>query len=319
VTPHLAYASIVALFFSISLQAFAEDPEEGTPPPSRPVKIQKAILIGHNVTPTTETVKAGVFTLGNYAVGVGLTDHWFIATSPWIWVSYNTANAHIKWSTEINKNSKFALFGSYFHSYASSPLVQEIGGSKVGTRPGGPPPTIGGVGPHATAATVIYGGLNRYQWESASIHILYSYDFLWWWTSYFNLHYGYFWNDDFAYSIRMDPGKDSLRGQVDLTTLHTIKLSDSGFHFNLEAGLLGANYNYPYLQLGTSLAFISRLWLIQAGASATMQVDESGLATGWEPGRYDSRTHISASKHKLYYYRYLQTAVHPEIQLQFFF
>lgn len=318
-SPHLARTFLFALIFSISIQAFAEDYEEGPPPPPKPVKKQRAILIGHNVTPTTETVGAGVFTVGNYAVGVGLSDHLFIASSPWIWVSYNTANFHFKWNADINANSKFAVMGSYFHSYSSSPLVPEIGGSKVGTRPGGPPPTVGGIGTHAAAGQVIYGGLNRYQWESASIHLLYSYTFLPWWTSYFNLHYGYFWNDDFAYSIRMDPGNDTIRGQVDATTLSALKLGETGFLINLEAGLLGANYNYPYLQLGTSLAFMSRLWLIQAGASATMQADEAGLTTGWLPGRYDSRLHVSSSKNKLYYYRYLQTAVHPEIQLQFFF
>ena len=51
-----------------------------------------SILIGHNVTPTTDMLKSGVTTVGTYAMAYGFSDSFFIATSPWIWGSYNTAN-----------------------------------------------------------------------------------------------------------------------------------------------------------------------------------------------------------------------------------
>lgn len=277
-----------------------------------------SILIGHNVTPTTDMLKSGVVTVGTYAVGYGLSDSFFVATSPWIWGSYNTANVHLKWGQRISNSSRISLFASYFESYESTPFLRNAGtlnGNPGGTRPGrgGPntPPSSGSGG------TTIYTALERYQWKSASAHALYSYDTDSGKTFYFNLHYAYFWNDDFPYSIRMDPGDDKIRNQVDFTTLTKIPMSDEWL-FLFEFGGLGLNYLYPYMQAGASIAYKSPSWLVQLGASYTAQFAELNKSTAWSPGRYDSRAHTTENG-QTYYFRYLQTALHPEIQIQFFF
>ncbi|MEN0060285.1 MAG: hypothetical protein AAGB31_15710 [Bdellovibrio sp.] len=279
-----------------------------------------AIFIGHNVTPTTDTLAAGEWTVGTYAVGVGLTDSLFIATSPWIGLSYNTANVHLKWADDFSADSRWGVFLSYFESYDSEPFLRGVTGSNFDSRPdrnnGGRPPGSGGLG---GLATTTYVALSRYQWKSGSVHALYSKH----WDSgdvlYFNLHYAYFWDDEFPYSIRMDPGSDDIRDQVDLTALAKIRLGASDFYWNFEAGGLGLNYIYPYLQVGSSLAYASSSWLVQVGASYTVRFSEAGQASGWRPGRYDTRQHYSETEEEYYYYRYLQTALHPEIQLQYFF
>ena len=284
-----------------------------------------AILIGHNVTPSTDTLKAGVWTVGNYAVALGLTDNWFIATSPWIWVSYNTANFILKWSKPVSAKSRIAIFADYFHSYNSTPLYTEATGSasicKDGsaqcstTQPGRP----GQQTTTTTITTVTFGGLNRYQWENFNLHFLYSQTWNDYMVTYFNVMYSYFWNDDLPYSIRMDPGTDNIRGQLNTTTLTEFRFGKSDFYFGFELGVLGDNYLYPYMQLGTSFAYISHNWMLQLGASYTAQWRELMYQSAWSPGRYDSREHISKSENQPYYYRYLQTAMHPEIQIQYFF
>lgn len=290
---------------------------------------RKAILIGHNVTPTTEIPLKHSWTVGTYALGFSATENLFIATSPWIWVSYNTANVHLKYSRAMTSNFRIAIFGSYFESFNSTPFITEAGGNPLGDVPTGTPPPGGGgrrrifrlksdVNAQATVTTYTEQ-TNRYQWRSASAHFLASYDVGSRVTFYGNVHYGYFWNDDFPYSIRMDPGRDSIRGQIDVTTLTQIKIGDSDFHLLGELGALGVNYLQPYLQVGGSLAYLSDNWLIQLGASATLTFSEVFTSEGWMPGRYDGRPHYSESENRTYYYRYLQTALHPEIQLQYFF
>jgi hypothetical protein len=301
----------------LSLQSFALE-EELQLETEKPEK--KSFLIGHNMTPTTEIPKPGVWTVGNYALAVGVSDHLFVATSPWIWVSYNTANIHFKWTKATSENSRFGFFASYFESYDSSPLIGEIGGSQVSKRPGSLPPA----GPPAFAplATTTVGGYKattRYQWKSASLHSLYNYKFDSGTTTYLSLKYSYFWNDDFPYSIRMDPGRDDIRGQWDFTTLTNVPISNSDFSWNLEFGGLGLNYKAPYCHMGLSLGYASQSWLVTLGASYTAQFRELNQQSAWVPGRYDGRAHISQIDGATYYFRYLQTAMHPEVQVQYFF
>lgn len=283
---------------------------------------RKAILIGHNVTPTTDIPPPGVWTVGTYAVGVSPTKNLFIASSPWIWSTYNTANIHVKWTDQISRNLHYSLFASYFESFNSTPFITEANGS---TRPIGTNPFPGGGGRHfrrpsiAATANETVLQTNRYQWQSASLHLLTGYAFGDRASFYTNVHYGYFWNDDFPYSIRMDPGRDSIRGQIDVTTLTQIRLGSSAMHWLFELGGLGLNYEAPYLQVGTSLAYQGRTWLLQAGASATMQFSEAIYQSGWTPGRYDDREHWSKSENRSYWFRYLQTALHPEVQVQYYF
>lgn len=277
----------------------------------------KAIFIGHNVTPTTETLSQGAGTVGNYALAYGITDTLFIATSPWIWASYNTANVHLKWAGNVSEASRLGLFLSYFESFESQPFLKSAGtinggGTRPG-RPGGGGPAGGGGG----TSTTIYTAQERYQWQSASAHGLYSYETANHTHYYFNFHYAYFWNDDFPYSIRMDPGTDTIRHQIDFTMLTQVPLNDE-WNILFEFGGLGLNYLYPYMQMGASIAYKNASWLFQLGASYTGQFAELNKSTAWEIGRYDTRTHTTESGQE-YYFRYLQTAVHPEIQIQYFF
>jgi len=283
-------------------------------------------LIGHNMTPTTDPLRRGDWMFGTYALAYGITDDLFIATSPWIWVSYNTANVHLKWIPYNRGRTRFGFFLSYFESFDSTPLDSPIGGSSSVCNSncgGAPSPSNPGHHHFQPLDTIVIGnepvaiGLNRYQWKSSSLHALYSYDFDIAMT-YLSLKLSYFWNDDLPYSIRMDPGDDAIRGQVDFTQLTEFSLGDSHWKWAYECGVLGANYLYPYFHTGTSIAYARPSWLLQLGASYTIQFQEMFQASGWYPGRFDSRLHQTQDG-QAYYFRYLQTALHPEVQLQFYF
>ncbi|MGZ3727266.1 MAG: hypothetical protein ACXVBD_15790, partial [Pseudobdellovibrio sp.] len=68
------------------------------------------LYIGHNLTPSTDILAPHTYTIGTYAAGFGLTENLFIATSPWIWYSYNTTNIHLKYSQVISPQSTVGFF-----------------------------------------------------------------------------------------------------------------------------------------------------------------------------------------------------------------
>lgn len=276
------------------------------------LRITEALFIGHNLTPSTEVAGKYKVTLGNYALGFGLTENILVAISPWILYSYNTTNFHVKYSKPISARSTGGVFFSYFDSYNSESLMgQAPYGS--GTSPVNSP--FSSALPDASSITP---GTNRYQWTSYSAHGLFSYIYADGITQYFNLKYSYFLNDEMPYSLRMDPGEDSIRDQVDISTLMKIPLEQK-VSLALESGVLGANYKNPYAHFGASLVVQKPEWLIQFGASYTAPLNELGQSSSLQIGRMDQRLHYSSIANQYYRERYLQVAVHPEIQIQFNF
>ena len=271
----------------------------------------EAVFIGHNLTPSTDVAGKYKVTLGNYAAGFGLTENLFVATSPWILYSYNTMNIHLKYSQVLSPKTTAGLFASYFDSYNSESLM---GSAPYGSSPGYTPFAADGL----PSASSITPGTNRYQWTSYSVHGLYSYRYDSGSTQYFNLKYSYFVNDEMPYSLRMDPGDDSIRDQIDVSTLVKMPVEDE-VSVALEGGLLGANYKSPFAHIGASFVFQKPQWLIQVGASYTAPLNEIGRPSSFEVGRMDKRVHYSQIAGQYYTERYLQVAVHPEIQLQFNF
>jgi hypothetical protein len=273
----------------------------------RPAQVQNAqIFIGHNLTPSTEVLTKGAVTAGNYAVGYGVTENILLATSPWIWTTYNTTNLHLKYSQIISPQSTAGFLVSYFDSFGSGDLIDS---SYNNSMPGA------FALPSASELPI---GTNRYQWTNYSASGLYSYRYEGGNTQYLNLKYSYFVNDDRPYSLRMDPGDDGIRDQVDVSTLLKIPVED-GASISLEGGVIGVNFVEPYAHMGASVGFQNKGWLVQVGASYTVPVSLLGTADGMDVGRMDQRIHYSEIAKRYYTERYLQIAVHPEVQIQYSF
>lgn len=301
-------------------------PQQKRKPASLEVSTQlkshtKSFFIGHNLTPATEIPQKGTWTVGSYAVGYALTDEILVATSPWIYVSYNTNNVHMKYSHMLTPKSDIGFFASYFDSNDSTNLMNANPSSpNVPTGPGGFAVPGGGPGSTSstTTTTTVSSGMNRYQWHSYSLSGLYSYRWSEATTEYFNLKYSYYFNDEMPYSLRMDPGDDSIRDQWDASTLWRFS-ADRHVCFDVELGVLGMNYVKPFAHSGLSIGYQGENWMLQLGGSYTLALEELGSSSALQVGRYDQRVHYSESTKQYYTERYLQVAVHPEIQLQYSF
>lgn len=244
----------------------------------------KSIFIGHNATPTTYALPAHTITIGNYGVGYSPSDTTLIATSPWIWTSYNTANIVGKWAKPVSDRWRIGAFAAYFRSVEDRPLIKD-------------------------------GALQRYQFETAALQALASYQ--WHRTIvHAGLKYSYFINDDRPYSLRMDPGDESIRDQLDLTMLVEQKISEK-MRLNFEFGILALTALRPYGHVGISWCVLLDSWLLQLGASYTAQWASVGTDQFWTPGTGNNRWK-SNSDGQLYT-GYMVTALHPEIQIQYFF
>ncbi len=102
---------LFASAFAWSAESALENKEDSFQP------INDRFLSGHNLTPTSYTLRKGEVALGYYVVGVGITDQWTLATSPWMDVVYNMPMVDSKYSW--NGGSVFqqmAVEGMYFHS-----------------------------------------------------------------------------------------------------------------------------------------------------------------------------------------------------------
>lgn len=267
-----------------------------------------SIEIGHNATPTTWMMPKNTWTVGPYGVAYQAAEDLMIATSPWLWYSYNTANLNLKWVKRISSGLRVGVFSSYFESYESRPFIHcedkwRCDGTLIVSNG-----KVYGTG---------YGRyVDRYQFQALTNQALLSFD-----ASRFTitsaLKYSYFFNDDKPYSLRPDPGTDKIRGQIDLTFLVEKPLANH-VQLNVEFGSLGLNDLEPYLHLGSSVSVIFSRWLVQLGGSLTTRFSSIGTDEFWDPGAFEQRVHTS-KEGQLYNGRYLVMGLHPEIQVQYFF
>lgn len=263
-------------------------------------------FIGHNLTASTEAPKKSQWTVGNYAVGYALTDELMMATSPWILTSYNSHNYHLKWTKPISSSERMGVFLSYFESINTTPFMSVQKGT---------PQVLA----NGTAVQQDYFKLNRYQWKSVSTNFLYSVEKENNESVFLNFKYSYYINDEYPFSLRMDPGDEKRRGQVDVSSLFKWNEPKENFSWAFELGVLGLNYVSPFLHTGVSAMFYDDNWSMQVGASFTAMFNELLSARAYQVGRLDERSHYSSSENQYYTYRYYQSAVHPEIQIQYSF
>lgn len=281
----------------------------------------KAIFLGHNVSPSSYSLRAGHFSAGNFGIAAGITDQVTLATSPWLWSSYEAANIHMKWITERSKGSRVGAMVSYFETFGDQPFLKCVGDWE------------GYLCPNQTAELVeerrqanpmgyrfmeaISALPTRYQFQAVATHFLYGVDDGRQ-TYHFNLKFSYFFNDDRAYSIRIDPGSNEIRGQVDATVLIEHR-ANRKLRFGFETGFLGLNAVVPSGHLGLSTSWMSEFWLFQFGASMTWRLPNTGPRMVEELGASDTGFHTAKDGQFYYGGRYHQSSIHPELQLQYFF
>lgn len=232
---------VVLLALMISLNASADTGESrigrSSFPSATPAK--KSVLFGHNLAVTTQTLKKGSLTFGNFAAGIGVTDNLTIATSPWLLNSYNMysliGRARWQWSQNIDLGWQVA----YFKTDTFYPNIYQMEAI-------------------SNWWTVGYQPSKRY---SLSV----------------SLHHAFFMDETIPFSLRQEPFTDEPY-QFSLSTLQTVSVMEN-YGLGIEAGVLGLNYKYPYAHLGISAHFQWPSWLVQLGVSASAIISSLDVYT----------------------------------------
>jgi hypothetical protein len=122
-----------------------------------------------------------------------------------------------------------------------------------------------------------------------------------------SLNYMYFWDEGAPFSLRREPYNNDAY-QLSISTLHQFFITKHLMN-QLEVGVLGLNYLFPYLQLGASVVFLYDPVSIQLGFS-----------TSWLPSwDWNNIPSASPSKPTLGGENTDLISLHPEIQLQYWF
>jgi hypothetical protein len=270
---YLGFSTFFSFNFVFSQLVYAAVDEKVLDNDSRP-RLQRTMesptAFGHNLTPTSYVLPKNHFTVGAYAIAYGITDRLQVSTSPWIDLLYNMPALNVKYAFDGNEIfQQITVDGNLFKTFKF--------------------------------------GENKNTQESFMGRVIGSHRF----SENYTLHtvggYQYFWNDERPFSLRLKPG-NSDRFTLSLSTLHEFRLIDHlGFFF--EAGLLGLNYNKPYLHLGVS-SFVYWDWgLIQLGISQSSSLGK--MPDEKYPG-LDQNAHGTI-------FSGVDTVIHPEIQIQFYF
>jgi hypothetical protein len=198
---------------------------------------KKSILFGHNLTPTTYTLKKGTMTAGNFMAGGGITDQFMLATSPWLYVSYNMPNIGARYRVPLNNFVRQGVLqAAYFKTSRFYPDQYQM------------------------EALSLTGAVDKVLTPFYVITL--SYNFM------------YFYDETLPFSLRQEPHNNEP-WQNSVTSLHELSVNDQlGVLF--EFGLLGVNFPKPYLHFGASIHYLWSSVLLQGGFSLT-SISESGV------------------------------------------
>ena len=246
--------------------------------------------VGHNVSTTTVTLPKNEISVGTMFVGFGVTDNWLLGISPFVLSTYQMYNVASRWAWTIDQDrillgvEYFKTFGDEsdtdrrWQDYCDATLVSSSGAKNCHPE-----------------------GFNTFKMEAWDIKLTYGRQILSDYRLNVTASYYYYIDDERPFSLRMDP-QNNDRYAANLTSLHELRFSRN-FYLNLEGGVWGMNYQYPYLHYGGTLNFQSdnRKGLIAFGASVT-QSPSFPVAKAKKFYNYDSRQ-----------------SVHPEMQLQYYF
>ncbi|MCB0422442.1 MAG: hypothetical protein KDD61_15690 [Bdellovibrionales bacterium] len=192
-------------------------------------KSKKPIIFGHNLGVTTQTLNRGDVTLGNFVAGVGVTDNFTIATSPWLLNSYNMYSLVSRYRYAIQDNLSLGWQMVYFKTDTFYPNIYQM---------------------EAISNSVTLG---------FQINPIYQFNL--------TVNHSFFWDETIPYSLRLEPFTDDPY-QFSISTLQVIEILEN-YGASIELGVLGANYKYPYAHAGLSIHYMTTSWLMQFGISAS--------------------------------------------------
>lgn len=245
--------------------------------------------IGHNLSPSGKTLRQRQVSIGTFYVGVGLTDHWTLGFSPFVWSTYKMQHFGTRYSMDWKAGHRFIVSGDYFKTFGPESSSDRFWREACAN--------------HWYERDCARGrypwGFTSFKMEAWSIKLTDSLQVSPLYRLNLTASYYYYIDDEKPFSLRMDPqNKDPYA--LAFSSLHELRLLKN-VYWNLESGIWGANYTYPYLHLGSTINLQLPKTLIGAGASTT-----------WSP------TFPSEKARRFAGYQ-SQQSIHPEIQVQLFY
>ncbi|MEE2671353.1 MAG: hypothetical protein VYA54_06575 [Bdellovibrionota bacterium] len=239
---------------------------------------------GHNLSSNSYTLNSGDCVIGLYASGCGITNNLMVATSTWLFTSYNSYSLALKYAHSFNPDYRLATQLIYIKSF-EDPYQSE---------------------------------LDQYQMETIRGQVILSIFSSQLVANHINLGYEYFYDETFAHSLRRNPMNDQPY-QLTFTNLTEFNI-DHQYTIQAELGLLGINYFYPQIYTGMSFVFKFKNSSLQIGAAAngTLLSYFSSSKTDTQYTYADNKgTYLGDSSLKdLIKHDF---AIHPEMQWQYFF
>ncbi len=239
--------------------------------------------LGHNLSTNNNTLGQRETSIGTLFVAHGITDQLSIGSSVFVLAEYEMFNAMARYAFPISDKEKIGFDVAYFKTFGGNARTSETCFDT-------------GSGIECSLSATYYDGFIM-----EAINGKFTYTNLI--TNYYRfnttLSYFYYFDDRMPFSFRMDPANNDPF-TLNLTSLHEFKVNKH-FFVNLEGGLWGLNYNYPYYHTGITLNLQARNVLVGAGVSTT-----------FSPAFPRERARSFAGYDSRY-------SIHPEVQLQFFF
>lgn len=194
-------------------------------------KISAGFTMGHLMTPAVSTLEKGETTVGTMVMGVGVTDRWTLAISPWLVGFYNMNNASIRYQADPQRAESWGFQASYFKNNPD------------------------------------FGKL--YQMEAGSLWLNYRTRVSRFHRVHWSLNYMHFANYQVPFSLkRWSFNETEPQGQLSFTSLQEIATTPHT-RVALEFGVIGLNYHYPNYHFGASTAYRFEGGYLQFGLSAT--------------------------------------------------
>lgn len=234
--------------------------------------------VGHLVTPNNNLMKKGEFGLGTLYFAYAVSDNFNLGVSPFAYSAFNMHNIMGRAAKNVSARERVGFDFAYFKTFDDRDT--RIYGSRRDV-------------PRE------YQYYNQFKMEAWNTKFTYNNQIRDWYRLNVATSFYYYIDDERPFSLRMDPANSDSYA-LNLTSLHELRLSE-GIYWNLEAGLWGMNYAYPYFHVGTSFGLQSESILIALGVSSTFSPSFPQENVRYYAG-YDSRY-----------------SIHPEFQIQGFF
>lgn len=246
--------------------------------------------VGHLVTPNNNVLASREVAVGTLYTGIGLTDNWTIGFSPFALAVFSMNSVLSRWAFNLSPTQRLGFELGYFKSFGDEAAFDARWRKHCETFKRSQKCKNGNRYPegyYSFQMEAVDGKLTYTQRISAPYRVSVA------------LSYYYYIDEERPFSLRMDP-QNGDRYALNVTSLHEIRLRKNIF-LNLEGGMWGLNYNYPYLHMGATLNLHINSYLIGLGGSSTFS-PSFPADRAKEYAGYDSRG-----------------SIHPEVQIQAFF